>query len=174
MTCSLDARTTIERQVIVFMAGPIAERRALRSSDSGWRRYRSRDELTSFHEAGHAVAAMSSGAHVYGASVIPDPDVRVGNGHLAGLVQWGATSEPSGRTEPILTDREAVARLCSVLALQPGWKGALEQARALRARAVVVVETNWPAICALAADLQRKQTLGQGEIAAFVQHLKAA
>ena len=50
----MNGRAYGEQEVIIALAGKIAERRCQQGSAPGWRRPRPRDEVVAFHEAGHA------------------------------------------------------------------------------------------------------------------------
>jgi hypothetical protein len=161
----------LEADVVISFAGKMAERRALQGSAPGWRRWRDRDELRAFHEAGHAIAQRAAGRYLWRLSILTNKNVRVGMaGTLGGYASAGFTPEPPGPEElpeRLDCDLRSAARACQILSLceQPhGWRGALRAARRLRERSRNIIEQHWQLVVLLAGELHRRQELDRGQI----------
>lgn len=102
----------LEASVVVYLAGNAAERRALKGSAPGWRRWRMPEELRALHEAGHAIAQLARGNCVWKLSIIENKNVRIGrSGFLGGYSSAGMTPEPPGPIElPARMERSAAGR----------------------------------------------------------------
>jgi hypothetical protein len=161
----------LESDVVIYLAGKVAERRAVRGSAPGWQRFRVRDELRAFHESGHAIAQWAGGRYPWKLSIRIDENVRVGkSGHLGGYASAGTTPEPPGPIElpaRLDCDLRLAARACQILSLcEPphGWRGAVRVAHRLRARSRDLVEQHWQLVVLLAGELVRHQELDQAQI----------
>jgi hypothetical protein len=156
-----------QTQVIVSLAGDIAERRAVWSSERGWRRILEPSQQLSFHEAGHCCVARALGWHVYQASIDPAPELKSDTGApVNAYACTGPNPRPSSTSAPTAVtcgDRRLVALLC--LAHAGGWRAALGCYRALRSAATDLVERNWRDIRLLAYELERCRRLDQDRIA---------
>lgn len=178
----MNAASEIEREVIVALAGSASARRSLRGGAPGWTRFRSSGELVALHEAGHAVIARAVGLHVQSATIIPRP---VDSGMIFGSViisrQASASNDPpdEGSSDLCLLISSAAAdgndltqavRNASILVpfTKPRWRQILATVRRLRAIADELIDSNWPAIEALGAELGRQGTLSGSACAGTV------
>lgn len=165
---------SLEISVITAAAGTIGEIRAMVGSEPGWRRVRSRAELTAIHEGCHAVVSYALGQTPYLATVAASPRAH-------GAVFY---APPADSAEPwagvdagsLATDGQSVRRTVRVLAKYAGIylgdparsRRPLVVLRALRAETVRLVEDNWYLITYLAVELLKHKTLSRDEIAAIV------
>lgn len=176
-----NARANFELQVLIALAGPAAQRRAVQSSEPGWRRVRMPDELRAFHECGHGIAALAFGRRVYHLSIVEDATIPIGAGYLAGICQHG--SDPDVvldknaererlRRAGLKTDRRNAVEAAFALALiEPGgplWRAARRVLGRLRNRAANLVTANWWVVSMLAAELERHRELDQSQIEAIL------
>lgn len=158
---------------LISLAGLAAEKRALRGSPGGWRKFLSRDTLKAHHEAGHAVIALSFGRYVYGASIETDVAVRLKGGVLGGFAFIGHCPEPSGGpAAPILTDRQTAAKFARFMDERPTWRSTLRHIRAWRSETEALIEERWAAVIALAFELEQRRTMNQSEIAAVMSRFR--
>jgi hypothetical protein len=166
----VDGRAWAERQVVIALSGPAAERISREGSAPGWNRCLSQQRLKEFHESGHLVCAMAAGNTVYRA-------IRVGrnNSYLGGFVDHGSNPTKTGPVaEPVSLRVEAgslecdlhkAVRLCALLAgAHADWRSVLRIARELRARAEALIRANWQHVAIASVALRDRKTLDQAEI----------
>jgi len=159
---------------IIVLAGKVAEKRALRGSEPGWRRWRRAEELRAFHEAGHAIAAIAMGQYVYLLNIVPDPSRLVGKGNqIQGGIAW------TGRKPGVVTDLSApwpksqgdASKAIAIawgVAEEATWRSILGVVRRWQAEAAQIVERHWYVVMALAEALEERKTLSASEVAAVV------
>jgi len=168
------------RSVITAFAGLAAERRLRHGSGDGWKPFpTSEDKRRAFHEAGHVVAAHLSGDHVYFATILPDPTVRVGrNGEsvAGGHVSHGRHPKPAKKADDWVSNNDSdlrwCAKLCSLMAPDCNWKTILKTARTLRQHSRDLVDDQWPLVRMFAYELLEKQQLNQDRIEAIFSRLE--
>lgn len=167
-----ELRAFIERDVIVAMAGGIAEQRSMKGSEAGFIRWRSQAELYAYHESGHIVVAAALGWCPWKASIVPDSSVKVGRGTRAGFAQYGVTDEPPMAPDSGIeneTDRQSAAKSLLCLSLRGeegprGWRGAIRIANRLRSQAHSLIEGNWSVVNRLAIALVQYRELNRDQI----------
>lgn len=161
--------TRAERQVIISLAGRIAERRALQPDGQGWRRMLSHKQLESFHEAGHAAVAHALGWHCYEINLDPDPELTTASG--APILAYASTGPKpersnSKKSEILQSDERTAALFC--LTMAGNWKHALRHLHVLRATAKDLVERNWNGVRSLASELELRRRIYQDRIASIL------
>jgi hypothetical protein len=148
-------------KAVVSMAGPLAEKRALRGSGPGWVVQVTTERRIAVHEAGHAVLATVTGLYAHRVTVVPD---AYSLGHCL------VSSSPDTPEEPseVRTDLDQVCRFAWALThfdpAIPRWKAVLATARRIRSTAAQFVECHWFEIQALASELERNQHLDRNQI----------
>jgi hypothetical protein len=179
-----------ETELLFLLAGKAAERLALRGSEPGWRRFRTADELRSFHEAAHGLIAASRGRTVYSLSIIPDLKREVGTTGLyivGGYCEQGSSPDPlpeGSQRAPLETDEHRAVRIAAIFAmgsgprpqlqseiaqwLKPGWLDTLSVVREYQRRSEALLAANWFLLVKLSAELLKRQVLNQREIAAIL------
>lgn len=164
-----------EENVIISLAGRIAEHRALRPNAQGWRPLLSREQLTCFHESGHAAVAHALGWHSYEVTIDVDPTLKAENGGtILGYASIGVKPQQAANakiTGTINTDCRKAATFC--LLMGGNWKGALRHVHAFRAAARDLVERNWAGITFLAWELEFRRRIGQERIASVLERAKS-
>lgn len=154
---------------MISLAGRIAERMALQPDDQGWRRMRSPEQATCFHEAGHITVGVAVGWHPYELNLDPESlKVETGAPVLA-YASIGRSPDPpkrQGSYGVMNSDRRTSAQFC--LLMSGSWKGALKQLRTLKAATRDLVEQNWSTIRHLAYELERSRRLDQNQIAELI------
>ncbi len=176
-----------EQRVIIGLAGDIAARRALRPDGQGWCRLLSEDQLTCFHESGHAAVASALGWHCFQINMDPGPE-KTERGNVRAYVSLGPTADPidsyvvclyawaigrqyrASRDKPlpeIFSDRRNAALIC--LSIGGNWKAALKSLHVLRAASHDLVEQNWKAVRWLTEELQLRRRIDAARIASILE-----
>jgi hypothetical protein len=168
-------RNEVENTAIISLAGKAAERRARHGDADGFALWiRSRRHLTALHESAHAAAAIALKRRVYSATVVEDSGVKVGNGHMGGIVWTGSAPKapplPEQKPERLESDEKKAARLSMLLSNDMRWRGALRTMRELREKSRIIVDHNWVSIVAFAEVLMKSETIGQEEAEHFLRH----
>lgn len=171
----ISGRASVEKSVIISLAGNAAERRARRKDSKGFALWiRSADHLRALHESGHAVAAIALGHHVYSATIAEDQAVKVGHGHSGGTVWCGSSPEAppvaDQKPERVPSDGEEISRQCLLLSTDLSWRGALRTMRDLRELSRLIVDRNWIAIVAFSELLMKCKTLNQEQVEKLLRH----
>lgn len=172
---SLHGRKWIEREALVALAGVAAQRKARHTlAPLYWQMEKA------FHEAGHAVVALTLGMHPYEVSIVPTRDVKIqktghSDGHaLIGYIHPDEVPEPDarpelreriGRTE---SDFRRAARYSLLLASTCSWREGVRTYHALLAKTEQLVDEYWISIVALAGEIRRNYTLDHAEIRAVI------
>ena len=155
-------------EVIGALAGPAAARRCLRGGEPGWRRVRSTASILAHHESGHAVAAAVAGF----CPIHLDLVETLGRGGVCVRVRPGVEVPPDRLREWLAVraenDYRRATTLCTLLAGASGWRAVLHVTRQLRRQAEALVDTHWPYVAALAAELERRGVLSRQEIEGFL------
>jgi hypothetical protein len=153
------------RVFLRVMAGPAAQLRAKQGDRPGFFHLRTREESTSFHEAGHAVAAIVlMDYRIDSLSIVPEIlDGRViSNGHC--------TSRPHHTVRPpkeeiveTSTDGETATAVAGLMlftssAVPSQWE-IDAYCRSLEPHAALFVEAHWAAITAVAHELLVLKTM---------------
>jgi hypothetical protein len=155
-------RESIEAWIIVCLAGYEGARRSKQGSAPGWFRFRSKTEVTAWHEGAHAVCANACGLTVYSASIIPRGEYMFKNtlvlakGWCEIMRPKCIPDPPDGREEHEL---QTAARLCHLLAGEGDWKTTTRKLRQMRARTRDLVNQNARLIGDIAFELQRLRDL---------------
>lgn len=156
-----------ETEVMIALAGLIAERRSLRGVEPGWRRFRTALEVKAYHEAGHATAAALLGQGVAYIDVISRPDLGRGGICLHSCDPSNALSA-TDLEKPYDSDHAQAVRLAFLLAPESGWRAALRTVHELRTRTESLIEANWSHVTALAGELERRGSMDGEEIAPYL------
>ena len=161
-------------EVIGALAGPAAARRCLRGGEPGWRRVRSAASTLAHHESGHAVAAAVAGL----CPIHLDMVETLGRGGVCVRVRPGVEVPPDRLREWLAiraeNDYRRATTLCTLLAGASGWRAVLHVTRQLRRQAEALVDTHWPYVAALAAELERRGVMSRQEIEGFLPRMKDA
>ncbi len=124
---------------------------------------RTREEVTAFHESGHAVIAAAQGQMPWKVTIVPITGVCYG--HVS-LERPANESDPWGG-RGCTRDAAAVRKNARALALS-GQRRPLEILRAIRREAAKLVEEHWPLIGDLAGELLKRKTLHRADVAAII------
>lgn len=169
----------VQTQIMVSLAGRLAERRARRCDDDGRRCefLLSPQQLLAAHEAGHGAVGVALGWCCHELSIVPERDVPVGRGrgYLAGFASVCPAAlvedvQRAGRRRKCIrleSDAQTVAQLALQLALlEPdyGWMAACRIIRRLRAETEALIEAHWNRVKYLANTLEWRKTMAQSEI----------
>lgn len=167
-----DAQRILAAQAVILLAGKCAERRALRGSSAGWRRFRTPEEMVALHEAGHAALANAAGFIVFSASILHSSETAgvTGSGPSIGRVHFGLGVAPGLGDKPEGgPDIRQALRLCAIVTGNRGWRPILQLARYLHATASEQVERHWDDICRVAAVLIERRELSQADLAELLR-----
>lgn len=169
---SLHGERWIQREVLVALAGPSAQRKARQTlAPLSW-------ELEkAMHEAGHSVIALKLDLFPWEVSIIPDREIKIGkNGyHQEGLARYGyvprdevpietKTEDLSKSRRVQESDRRTAARYCLVLGQSCSWRDGMRTYRKLRANTDQLVNKYWIQIVALGGELRRHWILDDSDI----------
>lgn len=153
-------RETSRREILMLFAGKVAERRCFSGVTPGWTRLRTRPELIAFHESAHVVIGRLFGIKAHRVTIVPQPEVKVGTGYVAGHV----TLDPTYDSDPAAVARtdEAMAADRIRTMVEPCQFGdAVDEL--LKATEDIVL-AHWNAIERFAYCLLLRQTLEGTEI----------
>jgi hypothetical protein len=162
-------------EAVTCLAGPLAEKRALRGSGPGWVRSRTWEERVAYHEAGHAVAAAACRLYVHSVSIIPDED---SGGRCLSSRSAELPDGPEKKLPP-KKRRDHHKAACYAWLLtsfddRPQWKSALATVRVLRRRTEEILERHWFVVMAVANALEHRKELDRAEIESLVRGKIAA
>jgi hypothetical protein len=178
---SLHGELWAQREVLVALAGPSAQRKARQTlAPLSW-------ELEkSYHEAGHSLIALKLQMFVWEVSIIPDRESKIGkNGnHQEGLTRYGyvrrdevpietKTEELSKPRRVQESDHRIAARYCLLLGQSCSWRDGVRTYHQLRARADELVDKYWIQIVALGGELRRHWILDEIQIREIIRQAEA-